>query len=643
MYYEVLVSSQRYHGDSALTYVSESVLSKGAVVKVPLQRQIVLGIVVSKVANPGFATKQISAIVEGAAVPSELLDLIMWLKAYYPAPLGQLVGLLLPAGLSQAARRKDKGQLSSEKVSLPPLTQDQRKAMNEINHHKTETILLHGDTGTGKTRVYVEAANKVLAEGKSVIVLTPEIGLTPQLIEVFNRTFTDQVYLLHSNLTPAQRRDSWLAISGAKTPVIVIGPRSALFSPVKNIGLIVLDEVHDSAYKQEQAPYYQTTRVGAKLGELHKATVLFGSATPSVSDYYAFKSKKLPIIRMQTPAIPMDTRPDIKVIGLRERDNFKKSNWLSDPLLDSVSRALERKEQVLLFLNRRGTARLVLCQACGWQALCPRCDLPLTYHGDSHQMQCHTCGFTQSAPSSCPVCKATDIVFRSIGTKSVESELKRLFPEARSARFDSDSKKSERLESQYEALLKGEIDILVGTQMLGKGLDLPKLSVLGIVIADTSLYFPDYTAEEQTFQLLTQVMGRVHRGHRSGHIIIQTYDTENPVIQSAIDKDYDGFYRQQLVARQQFDFPPFVHALKLWCSRASQSAAQQAALALTEDLRKQRDKIKIIGPSPSFIEKKNGRFYWQLIVISRQRDILLAVIKRLPSNWHHDIDPLHLL
>ncbi len=644
MHYEVLVSSQRYHGDTALTYTNDFGLPIGSVVKVPLGRQLVMGIVVARVPKPDFDTKKITAVIEGVIIPEKLLDLIEWLKFYYPAPLGQLAGLLLPAGLSQAARPKA-AKISAAPINspLPALTLDQEMAIAEISHHQNEAILLHGDTGSGKTRVYLEMAKKELAKGKSVIILTPEIGLTPQITEAFRNLFGDQVHLLHSNLTPAQRRDAWLAINQSNKPVIVIGPRSALFSPVKKLGLIVLDEAHDSAYKQEQAPYYLTTRVAAKLGELHKATVLLGSATPLISDYYIFDSKKLPIIRMAQPAIKMDIAAEVKLVDLRQRDAFRTSGWLSDTLLESITQALENKEQSMLFLNRRGTARLVLCQVCGWQAVCPRCDLPLTYHGDSHKMQCHTCGFTQAAAASCPECGAADIVFRSIGTKSIESDLKRIFPKARVARFDSDSKKSERLEAHYEALQKGEIDILVGTQMLGKGLDLPLLSVLGVVIADTSLYFPDYTAEEQTFQLLTQVMGRVHRGHRPGRIVIQSYHPDNPAIRTAITKNYKEFYEKELLSRRQFDFPPFVHALKLWCSRANQKTAEKSALAVAENLKQNYGKIKLIGPSPAFIEKKNSRYYWQLVVLSKQRSVLLDIIKALPSNWHYDLDPLHLL
>jgi primosomal protein N' (replication factor Y) (superfamily II helicase) len=299
---------------------------------------------------------------------------------------------------------------------------------------------------------------------------------------------------------------------------------------------------------------------------------------------------------------------------------------------------LNRDGQSLVFLNRRGTARLVLCHNCGWQAVCPRCDLPLTYHGDSHTLRCHTCGFQETAPAACPTCHSTDIIFKSIGTKTLVNELQHLFPKARIMRFDSDTKKSERLETHYNAVRSGKVDILVGTQMLSKGLDLPNLELLGVVLADTSLSFPDYTAEERTFQMLTQVLGRVGRGHRQGKVIIQSHNPESPIIQAAIHKDYESFYQAQLLERKTYDFPPFCYLLKLSCSRASQASAKKAAVQLTEKLSATRQDIRITGPSPAFIEKNNNKYVWQIIVRAKDRQELIKVVKQLPANWTYDLD-----
>lgn len=644
LYYEVWVSGQNFHGSEPLTYEYESMLLAGTIVSVPLQRRTTLGLIHREVPAPKFATKSFSKVITDISLPPQLEQLFTWLISYYPAPLGPLMSLFLPPGLQQSSRRPADVSVVKKAAKPSPLTEEQQSALKQINSADSHSILLHGDTGTGKTRLYIELVMEQLKAGRSALVLTPEIGLTPQLAQTFEDAFPGQVTILHSTLTPAARRDKWLKVLNNQLPQVVIGPRSALFSPVARLGLIVIDECHDSAYKQEQTPYYQTVRVAAQLAKLHSAKLILGSATPSIADYYAFKEKGLPIVRMTTPAIVSDHGlPTIQTISLLERQNFTRSNWLSTTLIEKISNALAEGGQSLIFLNRRGTARLVLCQGCGWQSTCPRCDLPLTYHGDTHRLRCHTCGHAETAPSACPTCQSTDIIFKSVGTKTLFAELERLFPKARIARFDSDTKKSDRLEEQYTELKDGTIDILIGTQMLGKGLDLPKLQLLGIVIADTSLSFPDYTAEERTFQQLTQVIGRVGRGHRKGEIIIQSYAPEGLVIKSAINKDYDALYQSQIAERKTFDFPPFCHLLKLSCSRASRSGAMTAATKLADKLSNSGLRIHVTGPSPAFIEKNNNSYVWQLVIRSRARDELVKVVQQLPAKWTADLDPSNLL
>lgn len=322
---------------------------------------------------------------------------------------------------------------------------------------------------------------------------------------------------------------------------------------------------------------------------------------------------------------------------------FSKSPWLSDMLLNSIRSALENKQQSLVFLNRRGTARLILCQDCGWQALCSHCDLPLTYHGDSHHMQCHTCGFKATPPTTCPSCKSGNILFRGIGTKSLAAEIERAFPQARVQRFDSDNTKAQRFDQQFMAVKNGDIDILVGTQQLSKGLDLPRLRVVGVVLADTGLYFPDYTAEERTYQMITQVIGRVGRGHGVSTIVVQTYQPDSPVIRSALAKDYASFYAAQIAERKLFRFPPFCYLLKLECSRTTAGGAERAAMAFAKKLAALQLPVEVIGPAPAFAEKARGLYTWQLILKSRQRSALTAIIHALPAKWSYDIDPSNLL
>ncbi len=305
--------------------------------------------------------------------------------------------------------------------------------------------------------------------------------------------------------------------------------------------------------------------------------------------------------------------------------------------------ALDKKEQSLIFLNRRGTARLVVCQVCGWQLHCPNCDLPLTFHADTHSLQCHTCGYKTAAITKCPVCGSTEILYKNVGTKAIVEQLEQLFPNARIGRYDSDNLKVERFDQQYGSISKGEIDILVGTQILAKGLDLPKLSVVGVITADSSLTFPDYTAEERTYQLITQIVGRVGRGHRPGLAILQTYNPDSEVVKAAVDKEWESFYDQQLKQREQFGFPPFYYLLKLTCVRKQQASAHKAATMLKEKLQTQNLPIQIIGPAPSFYTKTKLGYRWQLIVKAKNRQALLQVIGLLPANWTYDLDPASLL
>ena len=332
-----------------------------------------------------------------------------------------------------------------------------------------------------------------------------------------------------------------------------------------------------------------------------------------------------------------------ELVDIRDRSRFSKSQHLSDTLISAIGTALSKQEQSLVFLNRRGTARLILCQDCGWNALCPTCDLPLTYHGDHHEARCHTCGFHQNAPTSCPKCSSVNIKFKSIGTKSLTDELQRLFPRASIRRYDTDNNKSERIETDYQKLANGDVDIIVGTQLITKGLDLPHLSVVGVVVADTSLYLPDFSAEEQTYQMLRQVIGRVGRGHKAGTAVIQTYQPASTTINSALNNDWETFYSSQLRERRQFGFPPFYHYLKLTVSRASSSSAEKASQSLAQQITEQRRRVLITGPSPTFHERVAGKYRWQLLIKAKDRGELVDIVNHLPNGWTADLDPLTLL
>lgn len=643
MYYcEVLVSSPRYHGNEALTYACEEAVKAGAIVQVPLGRQTVLGIVTQLVPQPSFKTKPIIKQIIDDPLPTELIGLHAWIREYYPGPIGLITQLFIPSSLATKSRLKRPVANQANSVAQPPLTTEQSMAVEAILKNPIKTALLHGETGSGKTRVYVELVTKALLTGKSSIVLTPEIGLTPQLTQTLEEAFPGKVVVVHSTQTPAERRNNWRYIHEQAEPIIVVGPRSALFSPLKNIGLIILDEAHDAAYKQDQMPYYQSSRVAAQLARLHQARLVLGTATPLVHDYFTFTGKQLPIIRMEANARGAS---DVAVatVDLKDRSQFSRSPWISNQLISATEDALRDGRQSLIFLNRRGTARVVLCQNCGWQAVCPRCDVPLTYHGDTHRLQCHTCGLSDRPPVSCQSCNKPEIQFKSIGTKSIVTEMQRLFPDAAIARFDSDTTKADSLEKQFDSITSGKIDILIGTQLLSKGLDLPLLQVIGIVVADTSLYFPDYTAEERTYQMLRQVIGRVGRGHGKGIVIVQTYAPQSPTITAAVKKDFAQFYESQIAERSLYKFPPFYFVLKIGVERASQSAASRSAHDLAQLILQSGRAIELSGPSPAFLEKARDKYRWQIIVRAKQRSELIHIIRMLPKTCSYDIDPSNLL
>lgn len=643
-YYTVWVRSQKYRGSQPLTYSHGQLLAPASIVEVELQRTKVLGFVAARVVKPAFPTKPILTAYALPPLPSQIPQLTLWLQQFYGTTLGTATQQVLPPTLSNKIISALESVVPGTTITPGvPLTDTQTAVVKNIQ--APDTYLLHGKTGSGKTRIYIELATRAVKASKSALVLTPEISLTSQLARSFQATFGNRVVILHSQLSSLEHQQAWLRILTTKTPLIVIGPRSALFSPLRDIGLIVLDEGHEQAYKQEQAPYYHAGRVASQLARLHTATLIIGSATPSINDYYLAQQRKKTILRMDTLATPSEQpATSIQIVDLKDRGQFARSPQLSNRLLGAIQTALERHEQSLIYLNRRGTSRIVLCENCGWQANCPHCDLPLVYHGDTGQLRCHTCGYREALRLSCPVCSHPSILFKSFGTKAVYDEVHRLFPEARVQRFDTDNKKSERFEQHYDAVRAGNVDILIGTQLLAKGLDLPRLSTLGILLADSSLYLPDFSASERTFQLLSQVLGRVGRGHVAGHAVIQTYQPASPILRAAVADDWETFYRSELAERQKFHFPPFYHLLKLQCRRATTAAAEKTAANFKATLTEQLPGIVIDGPAPSFHEKLQGKYQYQLVVKSIDRSTLLRAIQLLPkSGWTYDIDPINLL
>ncbi len=641
VYLEVAVADNSYHGTEVLTYHTEVTVRKGDLVFVPLKNKIVSGVVTKIVRKPLFKTRPATILPSSPALPAHLIDLILWMQYYYAAPLGSVAQLFMPKKIDVTADTPETSQVPT--VDLPVLTDDQRRAITQIEKCGPGVSILHGDTGTGKTRIYIELVAKAVRNGESSIILTPEIGLTSQLSESLRAVFGEQVIVLHSRLSETSRRQIWMRILSSPDPLVIIGARSALFSPLKNLGLIVVDEMHETAYKQDSAPRYYTPHVASKLGSLLNIPVVLGSATPPIADYFFAEQKGRPIIRMtQTATSSSKVETRVVVTDLRNHTNFSKSTFLSDKLIEQIKYAKGNGTQSLLFLNRRGTARIILCDICGWQANCPHCDIPVVYHSDTHTIRCHSCNYSGPPPINCPKCYNDSILFKSAGTKAIYNEIKKLFPSYSIMRFDTDNKKEDRFEQHYNKIREGEVDIIIGTQTIAKGLDLPRLSTVGIIVADTTLFVPDFSAHERTYQLLNQVAGRVGRGHVSGIVFVQTYDPGNRLIKIALSKDWQTFYSTELDERRQFLFPPYCYMLKLWCRRATQKSAQIAAEKLANTL-KHRKGVVVEGPAPAYHEKINKSFQWQIIIKSKQRNKLIDIVTTLPPNWNFDLDPVNLL
>lgn len=646
-FYDVWVADSRFQADKSLTYHSEEELPSGAVITIPLRNKMTTAFVAGRSNKPSFATKPIKNLISQVPMPAHSLPLAHWMSKYYCASLGECLRQFAPSKPT-VRQTKPPAQTPAEHSDLKMILDaqlggDQSAAIKKISAVKTGSTLLHGQTGSGKTRVYLELAKNTLAKGLSVIILTPEISLITQLQVALADYLHARVFVMHSKLPQSQRKKTWLGILESTDPVVVIGPRSALFAPVQKPGLIVLDEAHEPAYKQEQSPHYQTARVASQLAHLTGSVAVFGTATPAVADYY-LASQKNAVVKMSQQALNGNHPKTVfEVIDIKNRANFSRDSYLSNQLIEAVDKALAGNQQALIYLNRRGSARVILCNKCGWQALCPNCDIPLVYHGDSHRAICHTCGFWQTPPVACPTCGNSEIIYRSIGTKALAETVQKLFPNHRVGRFDSDSGAGESLHDHWQALRLGKIDILVGTQLLAKGLDLPRLGMVGVVTAESSLSLPDYTAEERTFQLLYQVVGRVGRGHGKACVVVQCYDPKSKIIKAAIERDYSSFYKSILKERQAFRFPPYAYLLKLTVRRATPKGALIAAEKLKKIMVEQRLPVEIIGPAPSFFGKRGKNYYWQIVVKSKNRGHLVQLASLVPQGWSIDLDPTNLL
>lgn len=652
MFYEVIPEGKTeeltYHyrgsnGDEACNS-----LSVGQIVLVPIGKREVPGVVVKKVAQPNFKTRAILKVLYTKPIPTHLLDTIRFIHEYYMAPSGQALSLMLPRGVQKKRRKTEQMFGSADKTEhssvLPKiqLNMAQKKALEGLQMAPEATKLLFGVTGSGKTNIYLKMAENALKRHFSTILLVPEIALTGQLVRVFHEVFGNRVIVIHSSLTEVERHLIFEKVLLSETPLIIVGPRSALFAPVAKLGLIIIDEEHESTYYQENAPKYSAIRVASYMAKRVNTSLVLGSATPTIGDYY-LASKHGAIVTLAEKAKTSAIKPKITIIDFKNRDFFAKNKYFSNALLGAISNNLKHGWQTLIFHNRRGSSPLTICEGCGEEILCPNCFLPLTLHADEYVLHCHTCGFSERVPVSCPKCGTPGLVHKGFGTKLLESELKKLFPNARVKRFDADNKKGEGLDAQYSAVRDGEVDIMVGTQTVAKGLDLPKLATIGVVQADAGLSLPDYMAEERTFQLLTQVIGRVGRGHiETAEVFIQTFRPEHPVLGFAADEDYLGFYEYMVRHRQKAGFPPFKFVMKLEITMKTEQIVIRKVRELVKKLSNDK-RLLVSPPCPAFHERTNRGYTWQIIARSSSRKALLEACEGIDKNFRITLDPPGLL
>ena len=618
-----------------------------------------------------------------SARQQEIVDLLGKKKEM---PLQELLGIS-GATAGTLRRLEDKGWLSiaveiserdpyakeeiiaTQSLALNP---DQAGALEKIRHalaggktdsgKKTEAavFLLHGVTGSGKTEVYLQALADTLEKGKGAIVLVPEISLTPQTVERFKARFSSGrlktlVAVLHSHLSAGERHDEWHKIRQGRAR-IVIGARSAIFAPVEPLGLIIVDEEHEHSYKQEEAPRYHARDVAVVRGQMENAVVVLGSATPSLESFHNARRGKYQLLELPTRADDKKL-PVVRVIDMRQAARKEKGPSIFSPQLkEAITQRLEKKEQVILFLNRRGFATSLQCPLCGYVAECPNCSVALTYHRKAQQLCCHICGHNAPAPTVCPdaKCRNPAIRYSGLGTEKVEATLMKLFPHAKICRMDSDTlKRKEDYRNILGDFKRGKIDILVGTQMIAKGLHFPNVTLVGIIYADLSLHMPDFRAGERTFQLLTQVAGRAGRGDVEGEVFVQAFTPFHPAIQYARRHDFNGFYEEEMEFREQLKYPPASRIALLTIKGRNEDKVKFFAEHLKRDLEKTLADLKdliVAGPAPAPLARAETFYRHQIMLRTRQMSRLSLLLAAFSSKlaWPEeismtiDIDPVNL-
>src|SRR6266581_1848112 len=674
------------------TFVYEltELVEAGSRVMVPFRKREVEGFIVGvrTEAPKDVEVLPVATIIDRSPlIRPDIFELCRWISRYYIAPLGEVLKSSLPPGIS--AKHVESGlgtgdfgfRISDFGLREPaPPTPGSRNPKSEIRNPKSpafvpgltltehqlgafdairscngfHTLLLHGVTGSGKSEIYMRAAEHFLAAGKTSLILVPEIGLTPQLTDRFTQRFPGLTAVLHSSLSKRQRIDEWLRIYCGKAP-IVIGTRSAVFAPLQNLGLIVVDEEHESSYKQEEVPRYHARDTAIMRAKLSCSVVVLGSATPSMESFRNAESKKYEYVGLAS-RVEDRPLPEVEIVNMREEYTAEsKQVVFSRRLLQAVAGRLERREQTMILLNRRGYAAFLLCRHCGFTFQCTSCSVSMTYHRAIHKLLCHYCGLAKRPPERCPDCKSEYIYYVGEGTERIEADLHELFAGARIGRIDRDTMRHLR---DYERVLggfaSGKIDILVGTQMIAKGHDFPRVTLVGVVGADAALSLPDFRAAERTFQLLTQVAGRSGRGDQPGEVVIQSYFPDHYTFQLACTQRFEDFYARESRYRKAMFYPPFTALAGIMVTDRDAGRAARLAREVGEFLDSLRSNaIRILGPAPAPLERIKRLYRHQLLIKSSSRSTLHHLLDRLRQHIEErkigatrviiDVDPVSLL
>ena len=581
----------------------------------------------------------------------ELVEIANWISRYYLCTLGEAVFSMIPSGRRETSAG---GFGFEEEVSgykKNELSEEQKQCVKEILDQVRGLPLYHyiyGPTGTGKTEVFLTLAERMLEEGKGVIYLVPEIGLTGQVVEAVTQRFGKTAAVLHSGLTPSQRLKEWNRIMH-KEARVVIGARSAVFAPVPNLGLIIIDEEHDGSYKSGNNPRYHARQVAMHRCSNLKIPLVMGSATPSVEAWYGMKNGSI-IRHTLTKRLAGGQMPHIWPINLR---NYKIEGAISPPLEEKINEALNNKHQAILFLNRRGFTHYFSCNSCGYELVCKNCSVPLTYHKVENRLKCHYCGWSITTPDSCPQCGSVDIGSTGFGTEFIEAETKAKFPNARIVRVDTDIlKNKDQLLTTLDAFRKGEYDIMLGTQMVAKGLNFPNLELVGVILADAGLHMPDFRAGERTFSLITQVAGRAGRYFPNGKVVVQTYSPELEPVLFACQNKIEEYYNSEITQRQLMEFPPFSRLLRLVFRSYNRKEALDTANDAARILKEKKAKgVEILGPAECPIEKINSSWRYQILLKGKSIVPLQSIARSLLMDYTHsqnvyieyDVDPVSLL